>query len=286
MRTRVFNKMTAQEIEDYLACGGDTMFIGIGVVEVHGACPIDCETILPEAMAIAMAEKADGLAMINLPYFYPGGTVISNSTVHLTILDCVDYLKKICKSLLDQGFRRIYLVNGHGPHIVTLGAFCREFFGETLIHVCNMSIIGMMVKAFGIESINMSHTRPSKIDLMTYGAYKMLNQLDYIPVDPNAERDRGERTDTEPAMRDFMKLYNKYSGYGVTAQIFSDPRQHGGGMIFKSREELERVADEGVELIYEVADKIELPEMNEALRDYQSYVQEVAVKYPRVRSKN
>ena len=29
MRTRIFNKMTAQEVEDYLARGGDTMFIAV-----------------------------------------------------------------------------------------------------------------------------------------------------------------------------------------------------------------------------------------------------------------
>ena len=60
MRTRIFNKMTAQEVEDYLARGGDTIFVGIGVVEVHGACPIDCEQLIPEAAALAMADEVDG----------------------------------------------------------------------------------------------------------------------------------------------------------------------------------------------------------------------------------
>ena len=59
MRTRIFNKMTAQEVEDYLARGGDTMFIAVGVVECHGNLPIDCETIVPEAYAKLLAEKAE-----------------------------------------------------------------------------------------------------------------------------------------------------------------------------------------------------------------------------------
>ena len=81
MRTRVFNKMTAKEVEEYLARGGNTIFVAVGVVEVHGAMPIDVEQIFPEGLALAMAEKADGLAMINLPYFFPGGTIVSNATV-------------------------------------------------------------------------------------------------------------------------------------------------------------------------------------------------------------
>lgn len=92
MRTRIFNKMTAKEVEDYLARGGDTIFVPVGVVECHSAMPIDVEQIVPEAYALLMAEKADGLAMINLPYFFPGGTVVSSSTVQVTVRQSIDYL--------------------------------------------------------------------------------------------------------------------------------------------------------------------------------------------------
>ena len=95
MRTRIFNQMTAKEVEAYLARGGDTIFLGIGVVECHGAMPNDVETIIPEAYATLLAEKADGLSLINLPYFYPGGTLCSNATVHISIRDGIDYLSLI-----------------------------------------------------------------------------------------------------------------------------------------------------------------------------------------------
>jgi creatinine amidohydrolase len=281
MRTRIFNKMKAQEVQDYLDRGGDTMFVGIGVVEVHGDCPIDCETAVPEAVAIAMAEEADGLAMINLPYFYPGGTVISNSTVHITIRDGIDYLMKIARSLVDQGFRRLYFVSGHGPSAITINAFCHEFFEETLIHPCHVGLINALVHAHGPQSVSFS-ADASGIDYMTYGAYKMLGQLDYIPIDPNATNDRGERIPTNPSMSKFMKLYSPYSGYGATAQIFSDPRQHGGGFIFKSREELEDAAAKGITEICELVSKMNLKELNDALREYQAYVQRMAEKFPRI----
>ena len=67
MRTRIYNRMTAREVEDYLARSGDTMFIGVGVIEAHSSMPIDAEQVGPEGIAVAMAEKADGLAMINVP---------------------------------------------------------------------------------------------------------------------------------------------------------------------------------------------------------------------------
>ena len=158
-----------------------------------------------------------------------------------------------------------------------LNAFSREFFEETLIHPCHMSTISMMAKAYGHEGVMRG------LDNMTYGAYKMLGQLDFIPIDPNATEERGERVPTDLAMADFMKLYQPYSGFGATAQIFSDPRQHGGGRIFKSREELEETAAKGVEEIYDLVSHLNLEALNEALGEYQVYAQGVAEKFPRVK---
>ena len=95
MRTRILNKMLASEVEAYLARGGNTIFIGVGVVEMHGNMPADVETIMPEAMALAMAQEYDGLALINLPYNFPGGTIIGNVTVQMSVRDSIDYLMKI-----------------------------------------------------------------------------------------------------------------------------------------------------------------------------------------------
>ena len=46
MRTRIYNKCTDREITDYLERGGDTLFMSIGVTELHGQLPVDGESIL------------------------------------------------------------------------------------------------------------------------------------------------------------------------------------------------------------------------------------------------
>ena len=71
MRTRIFNKMTAREVEDYLARGGDTMFAPVGVVECHSAMPVDVEQIVPEAYALLMAERAGWTGYGQSPVFLP-----------------------------------------------------------------------------------------------------------------------------------------------------------------------------------------------------------------------
>ena len=273
MRTRIFNKMTAQEVEDYLARGGDTMFIAVGVVECHGTLPIDCEAIVPEAYAKLLAEKADGLAMINLPYFYPGATVISNAAVHVTIRDGMDYLNKICHSLVDQGFKRLFLISGHGPAVMTINPFCRDFFEETLIHPCHLMHLPQVA---GVKA-------DYRFGEIMYGAYKSMGQMDYLPVDLDGEEELAARVEEDPALTRFTRLYRSYGGY--VARIYSDPRQHGGGKVFRTKEELLEYCVKGEAQMHEIVDKCNIIELKEALGRYQDYVQEMYQKYPRIKKK-
>ena len=279
MRTRIFNKMTAKEVEAYLARGGDTIFLGIGVVECHGAMPNDVETIIPEAYATLLAEKADGLSLINLPYFYPGGTLCSNATVHISIRDGIDYLEKICTSLVDQGFRRIYLVSGHGPSSLTIDAFCRDFFEKTLVHPCHILSGCLSAMALGEKDFFSPAVREA-FPYVTYGAYKVMNQMDDLPLTPEAVEERAFDKDTEPEMANFARLFRPYGGR--VSQIYSDPDEHGGGLLFRTAEERAAICEEGEKQIRTIVDKTNIVELNDALAVYQDYARKLAARIPRL----
>ena len=281
MRTRIYNKMTTPEVEEYLARGGDTMFIAVGVTECHGNMPIDCETIGPEANALLLAEKADGLAMINLPYFYPGGTVISNATVHFSIQDGINYLRKICLSLVDQGFKRLFFVSGHGPAATMLNPFIRDFFEETLIHPCSITNINGQPRVWD-RSAPRDPEAFKKMSYATYGAYKIMNQMEYLPVDPNYVPDENERGPQDPIMSKFAGLARNFGG--VASLVFSDPNQHAGGMVFRSEEERLAICTEGEAYLREQVANSPICELKEALGEYQDYVQRVYAKIPRIKN--
>ncbi len=276
MRTRIYNKMLASEVEEYLARGGNTMFVGVGVVEVHGALPIDCETICPEAFALEMAEQADGLAMINLPYFFPGGTIISNATVQVTVRDSIDYLMMLSRSLVSQGFKKIIFVSGHGPAALYIDAVCRDFFQETKIHVCHINLAAAFAN-FAPKDQNPF----GLLDKMCYGAYKKLNQMEYLPVDPNAkEAARPPREENSP----LYNLQKALRPFGCRASIyFSSPEQHGGGRPFLSEEERRKACEEGEQMIHDTVARMDLEGLKKALDDYQAYVQTVVEKFPRLK---
>lgn len=273
MRTRVYNKMTGREVEGYLTRGGKTMYVAVGVTEVHGAMPIDCEGIFPEAVALALAEETDGLAMVNMPYFFPGGTVISNATVQVSVRESIDYLMMITRSLVSQGFDKIFSLSGHGPARLYIDAMCRDFFQETKVHVCHLNLMYVMQKLG-------SSTGFGAFEKMIYGAYKMMHQMEYLAVDPN-----GETIEPQPIFEDSALdiLQKALQPLGIQASMYYElPEQHFGGTPFKSEEERLAACEEGEKLIREMAEKMApmMKKAQKALDIYHAYVKQVVEKYP------
>ena len=107
------SQMSWQAVEDYLKTD-DLAVLPLGSTEQHAALSLSVDSILAETMALEAAEPlgvpvfpvvAYGLT----PYFtaYPG-------TVSLRIDTYVALVRDILDGLHEQGFRRIFIVNGHG----------------------------------------------------------------------------------------------------------------------------------------------------------------------------
>ena len=277
MRTRIFNKMTAKEVDDYLARGGNTIFVAVGVVEVHGAAPIDVETIIPEGFAVAMAEEADGLAMINLPYFFPGGTVVSNATVQVSIREGIDYLMMIGRSLVAQGFRKIIFVSGHLPAALYVNAMLRDFFQETKIHACHMDVsrIAMQSHYYEGEGFNFQI-----FDDMINGSYRILGQEQFLPVDPDTVEMPPMGTPLNPI---HVELSERLAALGSKmALYYEDGSQHCGGRAFYTEEERAAACEKGEKAVRAMVKSIDWTRIKNALDAYQAHVQEVIKANPRL----
>ena len=275
MRTRILNKILASEVEEYLARGGNTIFVGVGVVEIHGTMPADVEQIFPEAMALAMAEEYDGLALINLPYNFPGGTIIGNVTVQMSVRDSIDYLMKICHSLVAQGFKKIFMLSAHGPARLYIDAMVRDFFQETKVMVCNIDTMAPMMKIGNPRDFSTLHQ-------MTAGAYKMMHQECYLPVDPDGKAIPKEETVQDPRL---VRLSNAARACGVPACIiYGKPGEHGStDAPFKSIEDRDEACAKGEALIRKLIKQIPIRELQDALDDYYVYIAEMQEKYPRLK---
>ena len=92
----------------------DLVWVPVGTLEAHAGLPVGTDTIIPSGLAVDLSSRLGGLIAPAVPYGvtnsllpYPGSTTVSPATF-------VAYLFEAAAGLVDTGFRRVVLLNGHG----------------------------------------------------------------------------------------------------------------------------------------------------------------------------
>jgi creatinine amidohydrolase len=113
----------------------------VGAVEQHGPhLPVDTDATIAEAIAEAVADQTENtLALPTLPYGYsphhgnvPGTVSLSSETVASVVTD-------VLQSLVDDGFERIAILNGHGGNRSVLKTAVSDFQAEMDVSVAFLS---------------------------------------------------------------------------------------------------------------------------------------------------
>ena len=264
IRTRFLPRLINQEVEDYLD-RNDLIFVAVGTVEMHGGLPLDCETVLAEALALEMAEAADGLVLSGLPYFYAGATAIGRGTVQVSVREGIDYLLAIARSLLRQGFRRQVYVSLHGPAHCTCNAFVRDFFEETKAPVLYIDAIHAMMRHHRDW-----FTDPAfEFNDIFFGAYDRLGRLEDIPLTSGPTYDHSE---TDPSSH-----YAGMSGPalpGLAGFYYEKRSDHAPTPKVETAEERQARAENGKEIIRALVQGMDIPATVEALSDLDALHQE------------
>ncbi len=299
MRTHIFNQMTAREIEDYLASGKDAIFIALGSTGAHGSLPVNAEAVMAEGLATALAEKSGALALVDLPYFNPGEAVISPATVHTSLRDGYEFLWKILVSLINQGFKKLFLVPSHENITIMLRALTRDFFEATHVHPIVVDLKSVLTGAKKHDSSNMfasngmnarelyqreamQRLHKALPDAAAYeklicGAYRIMGKQYQLPVDPNlaAVEDKG----LDPAVAEFARRAKKQTG--TAFELRSGPDAVPGGCVFRTEAEREQVCAENEKKLRDAVDFLDLDYLLKVVGDYQEYALEVCEKFPR-----
>lgn len=122
------SEMSWQQVDDYLKTN-DLAILPLGSTEQHAHLSLSVDSILAERVALEAAEPMGVpvfpvLAYGITPYFlaYPGSISLRVETYIRIIRDIFDSLKA-------QGFRRIFIVNGHGGN-TPAASFAPEWMAE------------------------------------------------------------------------------------------------------------------------------------------------------------
>lgn len=277
MRTRILSQMANCEVEEYLE-RNDIIFIPVGVTEMHGALPMDCEYVMAEAYARLFAEKVDGLVLSDLLYFPAGGTVSGRGTMYMSMQDAVNYLKAIARTLLAQGFRRQIYIPGHGMMHMFIPAMISDFLDETKVPMLFINPSEMFAN-YGVTERRfnfMDYEKKRDPNASILGAYKICGRMDYLPFSGETNKEGHiqppgwKMTEFCPWLPDLVKCSTTPLGVDW---YFLDQINHGSPALPTTREELEAVADEGAKEYLENVEKMPMQHVVDTLRLLDEFIQ-------------
>ena len=129
MRSRYLHELTTPEAEAYLQRGSDIALLPVGCVEMHGPHqPIGTDTFLARAFALRLAEINDGLVLPDVCYTWAGATDGFVGSVSIDPGMTQALVETILLKAHRMGFKRIAVVNVHGPSRFVLGLATRRVF--------------------------------------------------------------------------------------------------------------------------------------------------------------
>jgi creatinine amidohydrolase len=123
---------TWPEVERYLE-GSTGVVVPVGATEQHGPTGlVGTDAICAETLAWGVGDAAGALVAPTLSVgmsehhmAFPGTVTLRPSTLLLVVRD-------VLLSLARHGFRRFFLVNGHGGNTPSLQAGCFELYGDAV----------------------------------------------------------------------------------------------------------------------------------------------------------
>lgn len=267
MRSRILGKLMNCEVQEYLK-ENDIIIVPVGTTEMHGGLPLDCETVMSEALAVKMAEACDGLVLTGLPYFYAGATASGRGTVQVSVRQGIDYLGAIARSLLRLGFKRQVYVSFHGPAHMTICPMIRDFYDETGVPILYldsvMKILGNIPALGGMEGLND----------MFVGAYKIMNRLEDVPLVT------GFADPVPQSCAPFNDLFALGYQSAAVGYCFGENQDHAPTPDIPDAATRDRMAENGEKVIDKLVQTMNMPHVVEQLRKLEQYGLENEKKYP------
>jgi creatinine amidohydrolase len=182
------------------------VIVPIGSTEAHGPhMPLDTDTHQVETVARLLAERVDGIVVPALPYGYARMWMGFAGTISLSPETFTTVLVEIGLSLVQHGFRRIMLLNGHRPNGTSVDVAARRIVdaaardvaleisalsywepGAAEIHARRKSPVGGMGHACEMETSFQLATRPHLVHMERLdGVHTPLVGWDLVaPVEP------------------------------------------------------------------------------------------------------
>jgi len=107
-------EMTNLQVREYLEGGGRTVIVPVGSTEDHGDHgPLWTDVYIPLEVARRAAHELEALVAPPVGFGLAPDHRGASGLVHLRLQTFVSLIRDVCMTLVQSGFRRIVLLNGH-----------------------------------------------------------------------------------------------------------------------------------------------------------------------------
>lgn len=172
----------------------------IGTIEEHGMhLPVNTDAVIAEEVARMVGEKLEKkIPLLVMPAFWSGYSSKEMSrwpgTIRVRTRVVMDTTFDICSSLIEMGFKKIVIINGHGHHNGLLQVMAREIADRYGIY---MAITDPAIMA----KEEMQKIRKSKIGGAIHGGEYETSLMLYLNQPVNMKKATGQ---------DIMRYHSKY----------------------------------------------------------------------------
>ncbi|MCP8316209.1 MAG: creatininase family protein [archaeon] len=140
--------LTWQEVDE-LKRRTDKVLIPIGSLEQHGPhLPLSTDTIIAFEVAKRVAEKLDVALAPPISLGFSIEHMDFSGTVSLDPLTLTSILKNVCSSLAKHGFKKIFIINGHGGNRATIESAIQLIKNELNISLYSFTLLSIVQKIF------------------------------------------------------------------------------------------------------------------------------------------
>ena len=220
--------------------------------------------VVSEALALLLAQRTNSLVLPNIPYIYSGATASGRGTVQLSVKGSIAFLSEIAHSLLRQGFKRQVYLSLHGPAHMSVSTMVRDFFCcmKTGVPILYLDTIILMQKSKLIsrDPIEMMQ----QFDAMILAGYKLRNRLEDVPLTTEYSNY------TPQSVERFNELFGSAYQSGAIRYYFGEHIDHAPTRDIPTPEAREKIAEEGMAYLNELADLCEIEKKLELMRELEA----------------
>ena len=248
MRSRYLSELTTPEIEQYLSASPSTAILPVGSVEMHGPhMPTGTDTLIAAAVAVRLAESANGLVLPAIQYTWAGATDGFAGTFSMPPELARQTVEAVVLKAHRMGFGRQVLLSHHGGNRCVLELAVRRTYEMHHIPVAyiRVSTPTCPQAAEALSGLNASAAECSMmlgaLDVLGKGGLYREQDLRYDdPGPPHPQSGRDVR-----------------AAGALVGQFNQDVRQHVAPSVRISREKGVAFIDAQVRGIAEVLDHLE-----------------------------